>query len=119
MSLKLARARPQTTAFCAWPAMALTASKSPSEAIGKPASMMSTPISSSSAAICSFSSRVIVAPGDCSPSRSVVSKMRTRSWSDAVSVMAQVILMRERGLRRGGSGSSERARRDLGTLRGD
>ena len=33
----------------------LTASKSPSEAIGKPASMMSTPISSRSFAICSFS----------------------------------------------------------------
>jgi hypothetical protein len=55
-----------------------TASKSPSEAIGKPASMMSTPISSRIWAICSFSSSVIVAPGDCSPSRSVVSKIRTR-----------------------------------------
>ena len=79
MSVTLARARPQITAFCAWRAMAETASKSPSEAIGKPASMMSTPISSRRAAIWSFSSSVMVAPGDCSPSRRVVSKMRTRS----------------------------------------
>ncbi len=77
MSAKFARASPQITAFLASLAIWLTASKSPSEAIGKPASMMSTPISSSSAAICSFSSSVIVAPGDCSPSRSVVSKMST------------------------------------------
>jgi hypothetical protein len=52
------------------------------EAMGKPASMMSTPISSRSWAISSFSSWVMVAPGDCSPSRSVVSKMTTRGcWS--------------------------------------
>ncbi len=60
-------------------AMSLTAAKSPSEAIGKPASMISTPISSSRPAISSFSSWVMVAPGDCSPSRRVVSKMRTVS----------------------------------------
>jgi hypothetical protein len=46
--------------------------------MGKPASMMSTPISSSTAAMRRFSSRFIDAPGDCSPSRSVVSKMKTR-----------------------------------------
>ena len=57
----------------------LTASKSPFEAIGKPASMMSTPISSRSSATSSFSSSVMVAPGHCSPSRRVVSKIRTRS----------------------------------------
>ncbi len=79
MSLRLARARPQTTELRAMAAMRLTASKSPSEAMGKPASMMSTPISSSSAAIWSFSSSDMVAPGDCSPSRRVVSKIRT--WS--------------------------------------
>ena len=79
MSAKLARARPQITALSASLAISLTASKSPSEAMGKPASMMSTPISSRRVAICSFSCRVIVAPGDCSPSRSVVSKIRTRS----------------------------------------
>ena len=63
MSLKFARASPQITASLASRAISLTASKSPSEAIGKPASMMSTPISSRSVAICSFSSRVMVAPG--------------------------------------------------------
>ena len=41
--------------------------------------MTSTPISSSSSATSSFSSKVMVAPGHCSPSRSVVSKMMTRS----------------------------------------
>ena len=49
------------------------------EAIGKPASMMSTPISSRKSATSSFSSKVMVAPGHCSPSRRVVSKMKTRS----------------------------------------
>ena len=52
-----------------------TASKSPSEAIGKPASRMSTPSSTSLRAILSFSGTVMLQPGDCSPSRSVVSKM--------------------------------------------
>ena len=73
------RARPQTVAFCTSLAISVTASKSPIEAIGKPASMMSTPISSSRVAIWIFSSRVIEAPGDCSPSRRVVSKIFTRS----------------------------------------
>ena len=58
-----------------------TAAKSPSEAIGKPASMISTPISSSIEAISSFSSWVMVALGDCSPSRRVVSKISTRGWA--------------------------------------
>ena len=44
MSLRPARASPQTTAFLVRLAISLTAAKSPSEAIGKPASMMSTPI---------------------------------------------------------------------------
>ena len=43
MSRSLQRARPQTVAPVTSVAMARTASKSPSEAIGKPASMMSTP----------------------------------------------------------------------------
>src|SRR5690242_1223128 len=81
MSLKLARASPHTTAFLVRLAISLTAAKSPSEAIGKPASMTSTPIVSRSSATSSFSSCVIVAPGHCSPSRKVVSKMRTRSCS--------------------------------------
>ena len=62
---------PTTSAIC------LTASKSSGDAIGKPASMMSTPSFASCFAICSFSPLVSVAPGLCSPSRSVVSKMRT------------------------------------------
>ena len=82
MSFCPARARPQTTAFLARLAISCTAWKSPSEAIGKPASMMSTPIVSSTSATSSFSSWVMVAPGDCSPSRKVVSKMTTRSCSD-------------------------------------
>ncbi len=82
MSFVPARERPHTTAFLVRLAISLTARKSPSEAIGKPASMMSTPIWSRSSAISSFSSWVMVAPGDCSPSRRVVSKMTTRSFSD-------------------------------------
>jgi hypothetical protein len=83
ISLRLARARPQIVADFASFAISETAAKSPSEAMGNPASMMSTPISSSSAAISSFSSWLMVAPGDCSPSRRVVSKIRTRfcRWS--------------------------------------
>ena len=56
-----------------------TASKSPGEAIGKPASMTSTPRRASCCAISSFSAGFSEMPGDCSPSRSVVSKMMTRS----------------------------------------
>ena len=107
MSAMLARASPQITAFCAMPAIWLTASKSPSEAIGKPASMMSTPISSRSVAICSFSSSVMVAPGDCSPSRSVVSKIRTRSW--ACGSVMEVVLGLGGFLRRVGLPLSARA----------
>jgi hypothetical protein len=54
-------------------------------------SMMSTPISSSTSATCSFSSSVIVAPGDCSPSRSVVSKMNTRSLLEGLALLVSVI----------------------------
>ena len=81
MSLGVARARPATEAFLIRLAMTLTASKSPLEAIGKPASMTSTPISSSTWATEIFSSRFIEQPGDCSPSRKVVSKMMTRLGS--------------------------------------
>ena len=58
-----------------------TDSQSPREAIGKPASMTSTPSSASAFATRSFSGCVMLQPGDCSPSRSVVSKMRTRLGS--------------------------------------
>ena len=86
MSLNAARDSPQTTAFFVRLAISFTAAKSPSDATGKPASMMSTPIWSSSSATSSFSSWVMVAPGHCSPSRKVVSKMTTRSFSDFAGV---------------------------------
>jgi hypothetical protein len=57
----------------------LTASKSPSLMIGKPASMTSTPSRASCRATSIFSRKFIDAPGHCSPSRSVVSKMITLS----------------------------------------
>src|SRR3954452_25336389 len=81
MSWTPVRARPQITGPCTSRAMACTASKSPGEAIGKPASMMSTPRRASWWAISSFSCLFSEMPGDCSPSRRVVSKTRTRSFS--------------------------------------
>ena len=84
MSARPARASEQTTLSLTLFAISLTARKSPSEAIAKPASITSTPICSSSSAIFSFSATVIEAPGDCSPSRSVVSKMMMRSLPAAV-----------------------------------
>jgi hypothetical protein len=77
ISFAAARASPATLARFIRLAIAKTASKSPSEVTGKPASIISTPIVSRRPATCSFSSKVIEAPGDCSPSRRVVSKMTT------------------------------------------
>src|SRR6476620_10390921 len=102
MSLKAARESPQITAFLERVAISWTAAKSPSEAIGKPASMMSTPISSSNSATSSFSSWVMVAPGHCSPSRKVVSKMTTRSFSDFAGVLMEMVLLALRLLPPGG-----------------
>src|SRR5947209_14372938 len=82
ISFGFARDRPAMTEFFERLAISLTAWKSPSEVIGKPASMTSTPMSSSISAMSSFSSKVMVAPGHCSPSRKVVSNMMTRSFSD-------------------------------------
>ncbi len=78
MSLSLQRASPQMVAPRIVWAICLTDSKSPGEAIGKPASITSTPISASNWATSSFSARFMLAPGDCSPSRSVVSKIRIK-----------------------------------------
>src|SRR5215213_4131046 len=64
---------------CTSRAIACTASKSPGDAIGKPASITSTPSRASWCAISSFSPVLSEMPGDCSPSRRVVSKMWTRS----------------------------------------
>ena len=60
-------------------AIASTASKSPWLAIGNPASITSTPRRASCSAISSFSPTSSEIPGDCSPSRRVVSKIFT--WS--------------------------------------
>ena len=86
-------ASPAITAFLERRAISLTAWKSPSEVIGKPASITSTPMSSSISATSSFSSKVMVAPGHCSPSRSVVSKITTRSLSDLFTVVIKKFLV--------------------------
>src|SRR5437899_8694755 len=93
MSLGCARDRPAMTEFLERRAISLTAWKSPSEVIGKPASMTSTPMSSSISAISIFSSNVIVAPGHCSPSRNVVSNMITRPFSDLLAVVIGKFLL--------------------------
>ena len=69
MSRSLHRARPQTDEPVTSAAMARTASKSPTDAMGNPASMTSTPSAASARAISSFSAMFMLAPGDCSPSR--------------------------------------------------
>ncbi len=79
MSPGAERARPQMTGPRTAPAMACTLSKSPGEAMGKPASITSAPSSASAWASRNFSARFIEKPGDCSPSRKVVSKTMTRS----------------------------------------
>src|SRR6202165_581171 len=56
-----------------------TASRSPREEMGNPASITSTPNAASWCAMRIFSAVFIEKPGDCSPSRRVVSKMRTTS----------------------------------------
>ncbi len=79
MSRSLARASEQTVESLMWSAIDLTASKSPLELAAKPASITSTRSRSSWRAMRSFSSLVMEAPGDCSPSRKVVSKMMSLS----------------------------------------
>src|SRR5262245_64215281 len=64
-----------------------TASASAGEAIGKPASMMSTPSASSARAISTLAATSSVKPGACSPSRKVVSKMTTRSGLSLIDVV--------------------------------
>src|ERR1700758_5607838 len=75
MSLSFARASEQTVLPLIIDAIVWIESKSPFELAAKPASITSTFIRSSCFAIRIFSSFVIDAPGDCSPSRKVVSKM--------------------------------------------
>ena len=84
-------------------ATARVASKSPGDAIGKPASMMSTPRRASCWPISSFSRVLSVMPGDCSPSRSVVSKISDalggvlRCWGRAIGGHGEILLTK--GLR--------------------
>lgn len=75
MSFSTQRARPQTRLDSVRSATVRTAWKSPSEMTGNPASMTSTPKASSCMAIRTFCSTVMAAPGHCSPSLSVVSKI--------------------------------------------
>ena len=75
MSRSLARDSEQIVESLMALAICCTASKSPFELAAKPASITSTFRRSSWRAIRSFSSLVMDAPGDCSPSRKVVSKM--------------------------------------------
>ena len=75
MSPLVARAREATVQSLTALEMASTDSKSPGEAMAKPASMTSTRSFSRQAATLSFSARFMLHPGDCSPSRRVVSKI--------------------------------------------
>src|SRR5690554_4670907 len=79
MSRSTARARLQIVLSRTALATAEIESKSPGDAAAKPASITSTRIFSSALAIRTFSSLVIDAPGLCSPSRKVVSKIIKRS----------------------------------------
>ena len=74
-SSALARASEHTTLSLMTAATACTAAKSPGLATAKPASITSTLSRSSASAMRTFSSSVMEAPGDCSPSRKVVSKI--------------------------------------------
>ena len=79
MSCSVVRQSAAIAAVRHTPAMASTAAKSPSDAMGKPPSITSTPSRSSWRAMRTFSSKFIEQPGDCSPSRKVVSKIVMRS----------------------------------------
>ena len=77
MSTLLALANEQTTVLLANFETSFTASKSPSEAIAKPAYTISTFKDCSVSKTFSFSSKFMEQPGDCSPSLRVVSKIST------------------------------------------
>ena len=79
ISSRRVRASPATVLCLISRATSRTASKSPCEAMGKPASITSTPRASSRRASRSFSAVFMEKPGACSPSLSVVSKIRTIS----------------------------------------
>src|SRR5690606_21645906 len=77
MSFSTDRDRLTTAARFTFFATARTDWKSPGEEAAKPASMEFTPSFSSWRAISTFSDVLRLTPGDCSPSRSVVSKIST------------------------------------------
>src|SRR5688572_3854127 len=91
MSSAWVRARPATIGPSTFRAISCTASKSPGEVIGKPASITSTPRRASWRAMSSFSPVLREMPGDCSPSRSVVSKISTRLGSGWVVMSLPVV----------------------------
>ena len=74
ISFLLARESPHILEFFTSDDIFCTASKSPDDDAGKPASITSTPSLSSCSARRIFSSVVILKPGHCSPSLKVVSK---------------------------------------------
>ena len=77
------RASDATTQSTAWPTARMP-SRSPGDEMANPASITSTPSRASCLAISIFSGADRAMPGDCSPSRSVVSKMRTVSVGEAI-----------------------------------
>src|SRR5690606_29107348 len=76
-----ARVSAHTVGFVTNLDISTTLWKSPGLEIGKPASIISTPSSSSASAMMSFSGVVSCEPGTCSPSRRVVSKIYMRLGS--------------------------------------
>ena len=92
MSPRVARARLATVQRLTALAIFCTLLKSMGEAMAKPASMTSTPSFSSCRAISTFSERFMLHPGDCSPSRKVVSKTLMR----LIKIVPPVSLSRHR-----------------------
>src|SRR6516225_6020424 len=90
ISARLARARPAMAASRTSRAMLCTPSRSPLLLIGKPASITSMRIAASIRATSSFSPVFMVNPGDCSPSLSVVSKIRIISPIPVASVRSSL-----------------------------
>src|SRR3954453_6185408 len=117
-----ARPSPVIPVPSTWRAIACTASKSPGLVIGKPASITSTPSLASCCAISSFSGVFSEMPGDCSPSRSVVSKICTRSIGSSRSVCSVSVGLAARRPPRvtppgGGGAGEEQGRGPAGATR--
>ena len=91
MSWFVARARPQIVGPLICCAISFTDSKSPGEEIGNPASITSTLRRASCFATSSFFLYIHACAGDCSPSRSVVSKITIRRSINNVPFWALII----------------------------